>query len=102
MQFGITIKPDISVERIVGLTRQAESAGFTFGWIFDSHVLWMEPYPLLTLMAMNTKRMQPGYVRDESRHTGFDCDRQPVRNPQSDIGRADGTRASAAATVRGA
>ena len=60
MQFGITIKPDISVERIVGLTRQAESAGFEYGWIFDSHVLWKEPYPLLTLMAANTQRMRLG------------------------------------------
>ena len=60
MQFGITIKPDISVERIVGLTRQAEKAGFQYGWIFDSHVLWKEPYPLLTLMAMNTERMRLG------------------------------------------
>jgi len=60
MQFGITIKPDISVERIVGLTRQAENAGFDYGWIFDSHVLWKEPYPLLTLMAANTKRMRLG------------------------------------------
>jgi probable F420-dependent oxidoreductase len=60
MQFGITLKPDVSVERIVGLTRQAESAGFEYGWIFDSHVLWMEPYPLLTLMATNTRRMRLG------------------------------------------
>lgn len=60
MHFGITIKPDISVERIVGLTRQAERAGFEYGWIFDSHVLWKEPYPLLTLMAANTKRMRLG------------------------------------------
>src|SRR5437867_5422423 len=60
MEFGITLKPDISVERIVGLTRQAESAGFHYGWIFDSHVLWKEPYPLLTLMAANTQRMRPG------------------------------------------
>ena len=60
MQFGITLKPDISVERIVGLTRQAESAGFEYGWIFDSHVLWKEPYPLLTLMAANTQRMRLG------------------------------------------
>ena len=60
MQFGITLKPDISVERIVGLTRQAEAAGFQYGWIFDSHVLWKEPYPLLTLMATNTKRMRLG------------------------------------------
>src|ERR1700726_681322 len=60
MQFGIALKPDISIERIVGLTKQAESAGIEYGWIFDSHVLWKEPYPLLTLMATNTKRMRLG------------------------------------------
>jgi len=60
MKFGITIKPDMSVERIVALTRQAESAGFEYGWIFDSHILWLEPYPLLTLMAANTKNMRLG------------------------------------------
>lgn len=60
MQFGITIKPDISVQRIVGLTRQAEAAGFGYGWIFDSHVLWKECYPLMTLMATNTQKMRIG------------------------------------------
>ena len=60
MQFGITIKPDITIDRIISLTRQAESAGFTYGWIFDSHVIWMEPFPLLTLMAANTKTMRLG------------------------------------------
>ena len=60
MKFGITIKPDMAVERIVALTRQAELAGFHYGWIFDSHVLWLEPYPLLTLMATNTKSMRLG------------------------------------------
>jgi probable F420-dependent oxidoreductase len=60
MKFGITIKPDMTVERIVALTRQAEAAGFEYGWLFDSHVLWLEPYPLLTLMAANTKNMRLG------------------------------------------
>jgi probable F420-dependent oxidoreductase len=60
MKFGITIKPDMPVERIIALTRQAEAAGFEYGWIFDSHVLWLEPYPLLTLMAANTKKMRLG------------------------------------------
>lgn len=60
MHFGITIKPDMPVERIVALTRQAEAAGFQYGWIFDSHILWLEPYPLLTLMASNTKNMRLG------------------------------------------
>src|SRR5258708_6499099 len=60
MQFGITIKPDMPVERVIALTRQAETAGFQYGWIFDSHILWLEPYPLLTLMAANTKNMRLG------------------------------------------
>jgi probable F420-dependent oxidoreductase len=60
MDFGITIKPDLTIDRILSLTRQAESAGFSYGWIFDSHVIWMEPFPLLTLMAANTKSMRLG------------------------------------------
>lgn len=60
MHFGFTLKPDMSVERMVALTRQAEEAGFEYGWMFDSHVLWLEPYPLLTLMAENTKKMKLG------------------------------------------
>ena len=60
MKFGITLKPDISVERVVALTAQAEKVGFDYGWIFDSHVLWMEPYPLLALMANATRKMRLG------------------------------------------
>lgn len=60
MEFGITFKPDMTVERILSLTRQAEAAGFGYGWIFDSHVLWMEPFPLMTLMAANTRSMRLG------------------------------------------
>jgi probable F420-dependent oxidoreductase len=60
MDFGITIKPDIAIDRILNLTRQAEEAGFSYGWIFDSHVIWMEPFPLLTLMAAATKKMRLG------------------------------------------
>jgi alkanesulfonate monooxygenase SsuD/methylene tetrahydromethanopterin reductase-like flavin-dependent oxidoreductase (luciferase family) len=46
--------------RAVALARQAEQAGFGYGWLFDSHVLWLEPYPLLTLIAQNTSRMRLG------------------------------------------
>jgi probable F420-dependent oxidoreductase len=60
MDFGITLKLDMSPERAVSLTRQAEAAGFGYGWVFDSHVLWIEPYPVLTMMALNTQRMQLG------------------------------------------
>lgn len=60
MEFAITFKPDMPHSRLTALTRQAEAAGFSYGWIFDSHVLWQEPYPLLTLMAANTERMRLG------------------------------------------
>src|SRR5215831_2574092 len=60
LSFGITLKPDMAPARIVALARQAEAAGFEYGWVFDSHVLWLEPYPLLTLMAQSTQRMRLG------------------------------------------
>ncbi len=60
MHFGITIKPDIHIDRIVSLTQQAKAAGFSYGWIFDSHVIWKEPFPLLTLMAASTQTMRLG------------------------------------------
>jgi probable F420-dependent oxidoreductase len=60
LEFAITFKPDMPCERIVALARQAEGAGFAYSWIFDSHVLWQEPYPLMTLIAVNTERMRMG------------------------------------------
>jgi probable F420-dependent oxidoreductase len=60
MQFGFTLKPEHSIERHLALTRRAEAAGFEYGWLFDSHVLWREPYPLLTLMAGSTTRLRLG------------------------------------------
>src|ERR1700675_2977220 len=59
-EFAFTLKPDMTSDHIVALTRQAEAACFNYGWIFDSHVLWQEPYPLLTLMAANTRKMRFG------------------------------------------
>jgi probable F420-dependent oxidoreductase len=60
MDFGITLKLDMTPARAVALARQAEAAGFGYGWVFDSHVLWLEPYPILTLMAEATERMRLG------------------------------------------
>jgi probable F420-dependent oxidoreductase len=60
MEFAITLKLDMPPTRTVALARQAEQAGFGYGWVFDSHVLWQDPYPLLTLMATATERMRLG------------------------------------------
>ena len=60
MKFGFTLKPEHRFERAVDLARRAEANGFGYGWIFDSHVLWREPYPLLTLMGASTERLRLG------------------------------------------
>ncbi|PYX50061.1 MAG: TIGR03842 family LLM class F420-dependent oxidoreductase [Acidobacteria bacterium] len=60
MEFGFTLKPDVALERAAALAKRAEACGFTYGWIFDSHVLWKEPYVALTLMAQATKKMRLG------------------------------------------
>jgi alkanesulfonate monooxygenase SsuD/methylene tetrahydromethanopterin reductase-like flavin-dependent oxidoreductase (luciferase family) len=37
MEFGFTLKPENDITRTLALTRQAEAAGFGYGWLFDSH-----------------------------------------------------------------
>lgn len=60
MDFGFTLRPDHAIKRTVALARQAEAAGFGYGWMFDSHVIWRDPYPELTLMAQATTTMRLG------------------------------------------
>jgi probable F420-dependent oxidoreductase len=60
MQFGFTLKPEHSIAATIELTKAGEAAGFAHAWLFDSHVLWREPYPLLTLMAEHTNRLRLG------------------------------------------
>jgi len=60
MEFGFTLKPDHSIGRTVELAKRAEANGFSHGWLFDSHVLWRDPYPLLTLMAQATETLRLG------------------------------------------
>jgi alkanesulfonate monooxygenase SsuD/methylene tetrahydromethanopterin reductase-like flavin-dependent oxidoreductase (luciferase family) len=100
LNFGITLKPDMAPERIVSLTKQAEDAGFSYGWIFDSHVLWLEPYPLLTMMALNTTHMRLGTcvtnpaVRDPTVTASLHATLNRISGGRMDlgIGRGDSSR----------
>ena len=88
MDFGITFKGDISPKRTVALCKQAEVAGFKYGWFFDSHVLWRECYLTMALCMAHTDEMifgplvtNPGRARvvgrrQHVRHTGG-AKRQP-------------------------
>jgi len=61
LSFGVTVLPDPPYQRLVELLALAESHGFAYGWTYDSHVLWQESFPLLTLAAQATRTMKLGH-----------------------------------------
>ena len=60
MRFGITVLPDPPYTRFVELMQLAEQHGFEYGWTYDSHLLWQEPYPFLTAAALATESIKLG------------------------------------------
>src|SRR5215471_13441922 len=61
LSFGVTVLPDPPYTRLVELMQLAESHGFEYGWTYDSHVLWQESFPLLTLAAQATSKLKLGH-----------------------------------------
>jgi probable F420-dependent oxidoreductase len=100
MDFGFTLKPEHDLARTVELTKRAEGNGFTYGWLFDSHVLWREAYVLLTLMAQATEHMRLGtcVTNPATREPSVTASALAVLNELSDgrmdlgIGRGDSAR----------
>jgi alkanesulfonate monooxygenase SsuD/methylene tetrahydromethanopterin reductase-like flavin-dependent oxidoreductase (luciferase family) len=62
LSFGVTVLPDPPYTRLVELMALGESHGFEYGWTYDSHVLWQESFPLLTLAIQATDRMKFGHL----------------------------------------
>jgi len=60
MEFAITFKGNIDPKRTVALCKQAEVAGFTYGWFFDSHVLWRDCYVTIAMCMEHTDNMRFG------------------------------------------
>ncbi len=60
MEFGITFKGFVDPKRARNLVRQAEEAGFTYCWFYDSHVLWRECYPAIAMCMEHTTKMKFG------------------------------------------
>src|SRR5207248_2950748 len=61
LSFGVTVLPDPPYTRFLELIELAEANGFEYGWTYDSHILWQESTPLLTLAAERTKKMKFGH-----------------------------------------
>jgi probable F420-dependent oxidoreductase len=60
MDFGVVLQNDPPAWRVVDLAQRAETLGFDYGWTFDSHVLWQEPYVVFSQILSATKRMMVG------------------------------------------
>jgi probable F420-dependent oxidoreductase len=60
LSFGVTFMTDPPVSETVGRTVLAEENGFSHAWMWDSHVLWQDVYPIFALMAAETERIHLG------------------------------------------
>ncbi|MCY4023096.1 MAG: TIGR03842 family LLM class F420-dependent oxidoreductase [Anaerolineaceae bacterium] len=60
MEFAITFKGDISPQRTVALCRQAELAGFSYAWFYDSHILWRDPWVTMAMCMEHTDSIRFG------------------------------------------
>jgi len=60
MDFGIVLQADPPAQAVVERMRIAEDSGFGYGWTFDSHMLWEEPFVIYPLILAATKTMTIG------------------------------------------
>ena len=60
MDFGVVLQTNPPARRVVDLAKRAEANGFTHVWVFDSHVLWQEPFVILARILAETERLIVG------------------------------------------
>ncbi|MCO5995242.1 TIGR03842 family LLM class F420-dependent oxidoreductase [Actinoallomurus rhizosphaericola] len=60
MDFGLVLQTDPPASAVIELMRRAERCGFTYGWTFDSAVLWQEPFVIHSQILARTERLIVG------------------------------------------
>ncbi|MGW1023741.1 TIGR03842 family LLM class F420-dependent oxidoreductase [Streptomyces sp. NPDC002577] len=60
MDFGLVLQTDPPASRVISLMKRAERNGFTYGWTFDSAVLWQEPFVIYSQILANTQKLTVG------------------------------------------
>ena len=60
MDFGVVLQTNPPARRVVEFAKRAEANGFTHVWVFDSHVLWQEPFVILARILAETERIIVG------------------------------------------
>ena len=60
MEFGVVLQPEPPINRVVELAQRAEANGFSHVWVFDSPVLWQEPFIVLAKILAETESVIVG------------------------------------------
>jgi probable F420-dependent oxidoreductase len=60
MEFGLVLQTDPPSRAVVSRMREAEDLGFRYGWTFDSHVLWQEPFVIYSQILAATSGLTVG------------------------------------------
>jgi probable F420-dependent oxidoreductase len=60
VEFGVVLQPNPPASGIIAMMRRAEDAGFSYGWTFDSHVLWQETFLLYPRILEETSSLTVG------------------------------------------
>src|SRR6202790_5156321 len=60
MDFGVVLQTDPPARTVIDRMRAAEDQGFRYGWTFDSHVLWQEPFVIYSQILAATSRLMVG------------------------------------------
>ena len=90
LSFGVTVLPDPPASRLVELMKLGEDNGFEIGWTYDSHVLWQDSFPLLTLATQATSTDEVRAPRHQPGHARADRPREPLRDAARHLRRPHG------------
>src|ERR1700729_2766474 len=60
MEFGVVLQTNPPASRVVQMMRRAEDAGFSYGWTWDSHVLWQKPFVIYSAVLAATSDLTVG------------------------------------------
>jgi probable F420-dependent oxidoreductase len=60
MDFGLVLQTDPPARKVIDTMAGAERMGFSYGWTFDSHVLWQEPFVIYSQILAATTSMTVG------------------------------------------
>ena len=79
MDFGVVLQTNPPASGVIAMMQRAEEAGFSYGWTWDSHVLWQEPFVIYDPQARQTLSAATHHMNvDYSAYEGMEITGQVV------------------------